>query len=861
MKIKTTLIFFFCLGELFSQSAICSYKYRKRIAFDPAQVSGPSDLSNFIAMIKITSDNDLRVVGSSGHVENINGYDIVFAADDGVTLLNFQLEKYTSTSGQYTAWVKIPTLSTSIKTYIYMYYGNTAISTDQSTPATVWSNYYGVWHLETAAFATDNSGNGYTLTNYSTTSQSPAFINDGRANSGAQTMDVAASFPNITTNFTISGWAYTTDKTKMGQRIFCDDLNNSGGYALSIGDNGNAALRFFSRGSSAVILDSPNNTIANNTWYYCVGVADITGGVKTLYINGVQVATNAFTGWGTDAGNASLSGEPNGSAESANKLQGQIDEVHIAKSALSADWILTEYNNENSPSTFYTITPEPYIWSGSTSQNWNIATNWIGGSVPPADADIIIPLVVTNQPKLNANEQISSIWIQSGSTLTFGNNKTLSLRFDMTNCGIITAGGNGEIVCNSTSSYIQNQYFSGSGTFSLNDLTVNNTFSSLPKLILNKDVNVSGALTLTSGITYTTATNILALSSTSTSTSGSSLSFVDGPMKKTGNSAFVFPMGNGTVWARIGIGAPGVATDAFTATYHFAPYASLLPVTAPLAYVSSVEHWILDRTTGTSNVKVTLFWENGARSGINTFSSDLRVGHYTTANTWVDEGSALTGAIAAGTVTSTAAVTSFSPFTFASLTSSWAINPLPIELLNFNASVCDKNVCLDWSTATETNNDYFTVEHSQDGINFEQVGVVDGAGNSTSILNYSLVDNAPYEGVSYYRLKQTDFNGAFTYSNIETVNFTANSDFSFDIYPNPSDGTAFNIVLTADKDEEVLVVVYDATGRETYSKIMISGENNDNVFAIDPSGKLAAGMYMITATSKQNITNKKLIVK
>jgi hypothetical protein len=110
-------------------------------------------------------------------------------------------------------------------------------------------------------------------------------------------------------------------------------------------------------------------------------------------------------------------------------------------------------------------------------------------------------------------------------------------------------------------------------------------------------------------------------------------------------------------------------------------------------------------------------------------------------------------------------------------------------------------------------------------------------------------------------LKQTDFNGAFTYSNIETVNFTANTDFSFSIYPNPTDGTIVNIALNADKGEEVLVVVYDATGKETYSKVIISGDNGDNIYALDPSGKLAAGIYMITATSQQSIYNKKLIVK
>ncbi|MGZ4054838.1 MAG: T9SS type A sorting domain-containing protein [Bacteroidia bacterium] len=190
-----------------------------------------------------------------------------------------------------------------------------------------------------------------------------------------------------------------------------------------------------------------------------------------------------------------------------------------------------------------------------------------------------------------------------------------------------------------------------------------------------------------------------------------------------------------------------------------------------------------------------------------------------------------------------------------------SISPLPIELLSFDAKPCNKEVCLDWSTATERNNDYFIVERAQDGINFETVGQVKGAGSSTSVLNYSLVDNAPYKGVSYYRLKQTDFNGAFTYSEIKQVEMTVANDFSFNVFPNPGNGDVLNVSFNTEKNEEVLVVVYDAAGRETYSKIIVSIDDGNNVFAIDPSGKLAPGIYFITATSQQNIYNKKLIVK
>ena len=187
--------------------------------------------------------------------------------------------------------------------------------------------------------------------------------------------------------------------------------------------------------------------------------------------------------------------------------------------------------------------------------------------------------------------------------------------------------------------------------------------------------------------------------------------------------------------------------------------------------------------------------------------------------------------------------------------------PLPIELLSFTATPCNSNVCLDWSTATETNNNYFTVERSKDGVDFEIVSIVNGAGNSTSVLNYSSVDNTPYDGVSYYRLKQTDFNGAFKYSVVKTVDFNAASDFTFNVYPNPNNGDNINIAITADKGQEVLVVVYDISGKESYSKVILTEGSGENIYAVDPTNKLAPGIYMITASSNQSIYHKKMVVK
>nr|MBA3705031.1 T9SS type A sorting domain-containing protein [Bacteroidota bacterium] len=190
--------------------------------------------------------------------------------------------------------------------------------------------------------------------------------------------------------------------------------------------------------------------------------------------------------------------------------------------------------------------------------------------------------------------------------------------------------------------------------------------------------------------------------------------------------------------------------------------------------------------------------------------------------------------------------------------------PLPIELLSFTADPVNNSYTrVKWTTATETNNDFFTVEKSRDGINFENIGIVDGGGNTISVLNYSLIDDSPYKGVSYYRLKQTDFDGKFSYSHLIAVEFGNNIDnFRFNLYPNPINiGENIIFSIKGNVGDEVIVVVYDVTGKKNYSKVLIMETEDNSIYAIDESKKLPPGIYMVTATSDQTIYSKKLIVK
>lgn len=111
-------------------------------------------------------------------------------------------------------------------------------------------------------------------------------------------------------------------------------------------------------------------------------------------------------------------------------------------------------------------------------------------------------------------------------------------------------------------------------------------------------------------------------------------------------------------------------------------------------------------------------------------------------------------------------------------------SPLPIELLSFSGNCKGNTTTLKWSTANETNNNFFTIERSYDGINFSIIGTMHGGGNSLQTLNYSFIDPTSIEATNYYRIKQTDFNGQFKYSQIIAVNcFSEPRDIK--IYPNP----------------------------------------------------------------------------
>lgn len=286
---------------------------------------------------------------------------------------------------------------------------------------------------------------------------------------------------------------------------------------------------------------------------------------------------------------------------------------------------------------------------------------------------------------------------------------------------------------------------------------------------LLKPVLIRTDLHLLQGRLFTDATNLPTVIDDATATSASDASFVHGPLIKLGNDDFTFPVGKGTQYryARISTLTSG-ASDGFRGEYFPSDPEALFgtPLEPTLDHISNCEYWMIDREAGTPNAFVTLSWDNNS-CGV-TAMPDLRVARWDVLGSiWRDRGNGgTTGTVLAGDVITAAQQNLFSPWTLASINGN---NPLPIELLSFDAVPNGAVVDVRWSTSTEINNAWFDIERSSNAEDFTSIGRVAGAINSQSTLHYAHLDESPLGGTSFYRLRQTDLDGTSTTSNVVAI--------------------------------------------------------------------------------------------
>lgn len=343
----SVIVALFFLSSRTSQAAWYSdnWNFRKQLTIQESRVSGSSDLTNFPVLISL-NDQELKAAQSDGD-------DILFTSENGTTKLDHEIESFDNTTGILLAWVEIPTLDYNNNTVIYMYYGNSSTSSQQNGTGVWDSNYKIVHHLHESASpyqdGTSNNKDGSegTVPPTATTGK----IGGGQDFDGSDDKYEIASPSLPTGDFTYELWfrpdAVGSEQDLLGAAN--GTLNDEFEFGISGGNVLTTELDDVQRASSTA-------TVSTGSWYHLVVTRS--GSSITQYINASSDGTGSY-GTAVNFGSCQLlvgnDAANDCSADTAADANGAFDELRISSIARSSDWLTTEYNNQSSPSTFFTI--------------------------------------------------------------------------------------------------------------------------------------------------------------------------------------------------------------------------------------------------------------------------------------------------------------------------------------------------------------------------------------------------------------------------------------------------------------------------------------------------------------------------
>lgn len=505
----------------------------------------------------------------------------------------------------------------------------------------------------------------------------------------------------------------------------------------------------------------------------------------------------------------------------------------------------------------------------TASGDFNTGGTWASGAVPAAGQPAIISTGKTIA--MSGNGTVGGVLVSSNASLNLGSYSLTVSTGDFFNVGTLTTGTSTVAFTSSA-----NQKIKTNG-YALYNFTQNGTGGTTLQDILQ----ANNTLTLTQGVIATGSYRVYVSNTAATGLSGgTTASFVNGNLRRafTSNTdTYRFPVGNGT-----GTGnyynadiTNNLLTDV---SYIDASFNALtnhddndLMVDENGFIVQSMNtagvwHIQPDVQPSSGSYDFTCTLTNFSGLVDNDFIIVKRPSGSTSGADWSAGGGTFNAEDGFGRKVSDGVglllgLASFSEFGGGEGSIGGA--GLPIELLYFNASLTDDNsVALNWATELEINNKYFTIERSANGIEFEEVLQVAGAGNSLRALYYDAKDNNPLEGISYYRLKQTDFDGSYKYCDMVTINNTTQTDIDITIFPNPVTANNFTIDLGEPSfsiNDEVMgqAKVVNMLG-ELVAVQSISGMGKSKIQLPD---NLAKGMYILQLDVNQSITTKLFVTK
>ncbi|GIV37589.1 MAG: hypothetical protein KatS3mg032_1968 [Cyclobacteriaceae bacterium] len=476
---------------------------------------------------------------------------------------------------------------------------------------------------------------------------------------------------------------------------------------------------------------------------------------------------------------------------------------------------------------------------------------------------------VSGDLTINANARLNAAANNGISAITVGGNWVNNSS---------TGGSNGfdegtsTVIFNSPASNTL-QTIGGTIAETFYDLTLNTSAASDVVRILN-NTNVSNQLTLTqgeldlNGLTLyltnpvpgaITRTNGYIKSENNTSPYGTL-------QRQTGTAtgAFVFPFGKSPTeyipftFNITSAGSPAagsVSVSTYPTGTDNTPYpvgvTNLNGTSGGLAVVDRFWVITLNNYTGTRPTSTLTFTATPAEIA-STGATTINAQRWAPSNTWEPALPGQTYNSGAGTVT-VPNVSQYSPWALADVSA-----PLPVELTSFNLVVRNGYVEVGWTTASELNNDYFTVERRQDGAEeFEALATLPGAGTTQKQNRYRFEDYSVSPGIWYYRIKQTDFDGTYSYSQVKSVEVSGQG--MWQIFPNPSDGQLMNVRFTAaDLNKQARISVLDAQGRLVHSEqVTISGLTVPVQF----NQKLQAGIYLVVIRTPDDAVQYRWVVR
>lgn len=411
------------------------FTYNRTITFDHTQV--PSDQTN-IPMAVFGTIASLKTVGNGGHVQSSSGFDIVFSTtQDGLSPIKWEVVNWQAASGLVEYWLKVPTLSSSVDTIIYMCYGNAAITTDQSDQTNTWdSNYCAVYHFGTAASLSLNDSNQTHGPNNLTGTGAP----------GPTTGLIGGCFPSSSSVPAYANTAGTATGVPTGANptftLECWQLKTTSGTGQEVGGWGNngtngARMTFFWSDDSHVGLESDGDANSFNAgsdhvnWHHlcATGVAANTIDNAIFYFDAIVKSMTPGGGISLNLSNHEIAIGTIPNAHVGNGFTGSIDEFRISTIVRSPNWITSQYNNTKNAATTptigsenttgftnVTISGDQFAW-GDTTPTFAAGTMVLGLCEVIADsqagnwADAI--LLNTSVPGIAFTENFVSFWLDS----------------------------------------------------------------------------------------------------------------------------------------------------------------------------------------------------------------------------------------------------------------------------------------------------------------------------------------------------------------------------------------------------------------------------------------------------------------